>query len=105
MAKTTPYSSEVRCTLFSCLICVNKAVSIFVCVLQVDDNLQKSYIYKSFRVKGSIAPLKVSLVKPGTFLEFRLSMIESQKATPNQFKVPRVLKKPEAVEFMRNHCI
>lgn len=74
-------------------------------LLQVDDNLQKSYIYKSFRVKGSIAPLIVNQVKPGTFLQFRLSMIESEKATPNQFKVPRVLKKTQAVEFMQQRCI
>ena len=65
----------------------------------------KSYIYKSFRVKGSIAPVHVSLVASGTFSKFRLNMVESNKASPNQFKVPRVLRKSEAIEYMQNSTI
>ena len=73
--------------------------------MQLDENLQQSYIYKSFRDKASIAPVNVHLVSPGTFSQFRLNSIDDEKATPNQFKVPRVIRRPEAVQFMESRTI
>lgn len=67
----------------------------------MDEELKAlSYVYASFRRKGSIAPMKVYLVKPGTFADLRAFMIETTTGSPNQYKVPRVLKKPEAVKFI-----
>ncbi|KAL4230653.1 hypothetical protein ACF0H5_011029 [Mactra antiquata] len=69
--------------------------------VKIDEELKAlSYVYSSFRRKGSIAPMKVYIVKPGTFAELRSFMIQSTTGSPNQYKVPRVLKKPEAVKFV-----
>ncbi|KAF6021187.1 GHDC [Bugula neritina] len=72
---------------------------------ELDKQLQSSYIYKSFRDKGSIAQVKVHLVKPMTFSKFRRTLILSEKATPNQFKVPRVIRKSEAIDFMHQNLV
>lgn len=64
-----------------------------------------SYVYSSFRKKGSIGPMKIYLVKPGTFTDLRAFMIENTTGSPNQYKVPRVLKKKEAVQFMLNRAV
>ena len=45
------------------------------------------------------------LVQPGTFQELRDFMIHNTLASSNQYKVPRVLKKKEAVEFMLGKVI
>ncbi|WAQ99511.1 GHDC-like protein [Mya arenaria] len=67
----------------------------------IDEELKAmSYVYASFRRKGSIGPMQVYVVKPGTFSELRAFMIEKTTGSPNQYKVPRVLKKPEAVKFV-----
>lgn len=69
--------------------------------LQIDEELKTlSYPYASFRRKGSIGPMQVYIVKPGTFKDLRAFMIENTTGSPNQYKVPRVLKKAEAVKFV-----
>lgn len=69
--------------------------------LSIDEELKAlSYVYASYRRKGSIGPMKVYIVKPGTFRELRAFMIETTTGSPNQYKVPRVLKKREAVKFI-----
>lgn len=69
--------------------------------VKIDDQLRAlSYVYSSFRRKGSLGPVKVFIVKPGTFTELRAFMIDSTTGSPNQYKTPRVLKKPEAVKFI-----
>lgn len=65
----------------------------------------KSYPYSSFRQKGSIGEMQVHLVQPGTFQELRDFMIRNTSVSSNQYKVPRVLKKKEAVEFMLGKVI
>ncbi|XP_013403628.1 GH3 domain-containing protein [Lingula anatina] len=67
----------------------------------LDQNLQESsYPYKSFRQKRGIGPMVIYVVKPGSFQELRKFMLENTTATANQFKVPRVLKRKDAVSFM-----
>ena len=61
---------------------------------------EKSYVYKSFRQKGSIAPLHVHSVPMGTFSGLRQYLVETTNVSPNQYKVPRVLKNPVAVKYM-----
>ena len=69
--------------------------------LQIDEELRSlSYVYNSFRRKKSIDPMRVYIVKPGTFSALRAYMIDTTTGSPNQYKVPRVLKKAEAVELM-----
>lgn len=71
--------------------------------IAIDDELRAlSYVYSSFRRKGSIGPIKIYTVKPGTFTEFRAFMIANTTGSPNQYKVPRVLKTKEAVKFLYN---
>lgn len=62
----------------------------------------KSYPYASFRKKGSIGVLQVHVVQLGAFRNFRNYVISSSCASSNQFKVPRVIKKKEYVEFLWN---
>ncbi|KAH9489794.1 hypothetical protein Btru_036562 [Bulinus truncatus] len=67
----------------------------------LDSTLQEhSYPYSSFRQKGSIGPVQVHLVPTGTFFALRSFMLEQPSAASNQYKIPRVLRKPEAVKFM-----
>jgi len=57
-------------------------------------------VYQSFRLKGSIGEMNVVQVKPGTFEKLRQLILSTSLASNNQFKVPRVLKKKEHVEFL-----
>ncbi|XP_074651372.1 GH3 domain-containing protein-like isoform X2 [Tubulanus polymorphus] len=72
---------------------------------QIDDELQKiSYVYCSFRNKGSISAMRVHQVKQGTFLQLRTYMLKTTQASANQYKVPRVLKRSEPIQFLMN-CV
>ncbi|XP_064637550.1 uncharacterized protein LOC135493858 isoform X2 [Lineus longissimus] len=67
----------------------------------IDDNLQEiSFVYSSFRTKGSIGPMNIHIVKEGTFLELREFMIRTTSASSNQYKVPRVMRRIDAVKFL-----
>jgi len=57
-------------------------------------------VYQSFRLKGSTGEMNVVQVKPGTFEKLRQLILSTSLASNNQFKVPRVLKKKEHVEFL-----
>ncbi|XP_041364892.1 GH3 domain-containing protein-like [Gigantopelta aegis] len=65
----------------------------------------QSFVYGSFRQKGSIGPMKVHQVKPGTFEKLRYFMITTSTVSTNQFKVPRVLKRGDTIDFIMNHVI
>ena len=66
-----------------------------------DEILQENHpVYKSFRVKGSIGGLRVVQVKMGTFDLLKKWILENTEASSNQIKIPRVLKKKEAVRMM-----
>ncbi|KAK7097341.1 GH3 domain-containing protein-like [Littorina saxatilis] len=72
----------------------------------IDEALSaKSYPYSSFRKKASIGEMQVHLVQPGTFQQLREFMIKNSSASSNQYKVPRVLKKKEAVQFMLERVV
>ncbi|CAH1776590.1 unnamed protein product, partial [Owenia fusiformis] len=72
----------------------------------IDKMLCKDFfVYESFRKKGSIAPMDVHVVAHGTFLGLRNFMLETTQATSNQYKVPRVLRRTDAVEFMMKHVV
>jgi len=67
----------------------------------LDDILQDEHaVYKSFRVKGSIGQLQIVQVASGTFQKLKAHILETSMASSNQFKVARVLKKKELVQFM-----
>ncbi|XP_068161131.1 GH3 domain-containing protein isoform X2 [Antennarius striatus] len=61
---------------------------------------QESSVYKSFRIKGSIGPMRVQLVANGTFGELRKDMMAFSNTSPNTFKTPRVLRRKENVHFL-----
>lgn len=65
----------------------------------------RSYVYESFRNKGSIQPIRVHQVKVGTFEELRKFTIDNSQASANQYKVPRVLKTKEAVSVLLKNVV
>lgn len=80
---------------------VNRIYVLSFSIFQVDATLcNKSYVYSSFRKKGSIGEMQVHIMQPGCFRELREFVIQNTTGSPNQFKVPRVLKRKDVVEFM-----
>lgn len=61
---------------------------------------QDSAVYKSFRIKGSIGPMRVQLVAHGAFKELSKQMMASSNTSPNTFKMHRVLRKKEYADFL-----
>ncbi|XP_068439530.1 GH3 domain-containing protein [Clinocottus analis] len=61
---------------------------------------QDSAVYKSFRVKGSIGPMRVQLVADGAFTELRKHMMAFSNTSPNTFKMHRVLRRKEYADFL-----
>uniref|UniRef100_A0A8D0CGJ1 Inactive phospholipase C-like protein 2 n=1 Tax=Scleropages formosus TaxID=113540 RepID=A0A8D0CGJ1_SCLFO len=73
---------------------------------KLDHCLQEdSAIYKSFRFKGSIGPMRVHLVARGAFLELHGNMMASSHTSPNTFKMHRVLRRKEWVDFLLGKII
>ncbi|KAL8577394.1 hypothetical protein ACOMHN_060216 [Nucella lapillus] len=67
----------------------------------IDTHLcEKSFVYSSFRQKGSIDVMKVHLLRHGTFQDFRHYVISTTHASSNQFKVPRVVNNTSFVQFL-----
>uniref|UniRef100_A0A8B9HWU9 GH3 domain containing n=1 Tax=Astyanax mexicanus TaxID=7994 RepID=A0A8B9HWU9_ASTMX len=64
------------------------------CCLQAD-----SAVYRSFRIKGSIGPMRVQLVSQGAFEELKGHMV-SFSNTSNTFKMHRVIRKKEYADFL-----
>ncbi|XP_071945352.1 uncharacterized protein [Antedon mediterranea] len=60
----------------------------------------QAFAYKSYRDKGSIAPMDVRQVKRNGFAEFKKYILNNSTASVTQFKQPRKLKTPEMVAFL-----
>ncbi|KAK7096789.1 uncharacterized protein [Littorina saxatilis] len=72
----------------------------------IDDFLcQKSYVYSSFRKKGSIDVTQVHVLRHGAFHQLRSYVIKNTDASSNQFKVPRVLKHKPFVDFLHGQVL
>ncbi|XP_071950678.1 uncharacterized protein [Antedon mediterranea] len=63
----------------------------------------QAFAYKSYRDKGSIAPMDVRQVKPNGFAEFKKYILDNSTASVTQFKQPRKLKTTEMVAFLLQH--
>lgn len=61
---------------------------------------QDSAVYKSFRIKGSIGPMRVQLVAHGAFNELAKQMMAFSKTSANTFKMHRVLRRKECADFL-----
>ncbi|CAB1454091.1 unnamed protein product [Pleuronectes platessa] len=61
---------------------------------------QDSAVYRSFRIKGSIGPMRVQLVAEGAFKELRKQMMDFSNTSPNTFKMHRVLRRKEFADFL-----
>ena len=71
--------------------------------MQLDEALQaSSYAYQSFREKNGIGQLQLKPVPAGTFKRLKSELVAQRSVSPNQFKVPRVLRDPQVVEFLLN---
>lgn len=66
---------------------------------------QDSAVYKSFRIKGSIGPMRVQLVAEGAFGELRKDMMAFSNTSPNTFKMHRVLHRKEYADFLLGKTI
>lgn len=67
--------------------------------LQLDQCLQEDFpVYKSFRFKGSIGPLRLHLVRPGTFTRLR-------EALGSPLPMPRVLRKEQLLRLIQGSVI
>jgi len=62
-------------------------------------------VYTSFRVKGSIEKPKIIQVSSGTFGRLKKHILETSMASTNQFKVARVIKKRELVDFLLSNKV
>ncbi|KAI2658640.1 GH3 domain-containing protein [Labeo rohita] len=68
---------------------------------KLDHCLQEdSDIYRSFRMKGSIGPMRVQLVRDGTFQELKDRMMAFSTASSNTFKMQRVIRRREFADFL-----
>uniref|UniRef100_A0A8C1BIX2 GH3 domain containing n=1 Tax=Cyprinus carpio carpio TaxID=630221 RepID=A0A8C1BIX2_CYPCA len=68
---------------------------------KLDHCLQEdSDIYRSFRMKGSIGPMRVQLVREGTFQELKDRMMAFSSASSNNFKMQRVIRSREFADFL-----
>lgn len=68
---------------------------------QLDACLQKdSAVYGSFRIKGSIGPMRVQLVAEGAFAQLRRKMMAFSGTSANTFKMQRVLRRKEDADFL-----
>ncbi|KAI4897218.1 hypothetical protein NFI96_015297, partial [Prochilodus magdalenae] len=65
------------------------------CCLQAD-----SAVYRSFRIKGSIGPMRVQLVSQGAFEELKGHMTSSNISSSNTFKMQRVIRRKEYADFL-----
>ncbi|KAM3859356.1 GH3 domain-containing protein [Diretmus argenteus] len=61
---------------------------------------QDSAVYKSFRIKGSIGPMRVQLVADGAFKELSKQIMAFSNTSPNTFKMHRVLRRKEYADFL-----
>ncbi|CAG5905846.1 unnamed protein product [Menidia menidia] len=66
---------------------------------------QDSAVYKSFRIKGSIGPMRVQLLSEGSFKELRKQMMAYTSTSPNTFKMHRVLRRKEYADFLLGKTI
>lgn len=75
-------------------------------VFQLDICLQQdSAVYKSFRIKGSIGPMRVQMVAEGAFNELCKQMMAFSNTSTNTFKMHRVLRRKEYVDFLLGKTI
>lgn len=66
---------------------------------KLDQCLQEDFpVYKSFRFKGSIGPLRLHLVRPGTFTRLR-------EALGSPLPMPRVLRKVQLLQLIQGSVI
>ena len=72
----------------------------------IDDNLQQDhFVYRSFRVKSSIGPMRVVRVRSGTFAAHRQHAFDTTPVTMQQFKQSRVLRTEELVKFFLDRAM
>ena len=60
--------------------------------------------YQRGRAAGTIGPLRLYIVKKGTFENIMLRAIESG-ASPTQYKTPRCVKSPELLKILKDSVV
>uniref|UniRef100_UPI00398E7038 GH3 domain-containing protein isoform X2 n=1 Tax=Pristiophorus japonicus TaxID=55135 RepID=UPI00398E7038 len=73
---------------------------------KLDQCLQEdSVLYQSFRRKGSIGPVRVHIVAPGSFKELMNFIIANLGTSHSQFKMHRVIRNKEFLDFIQRKVI
>jgi auxin responsive GH3 family protein len=73
------------------------------CCLQMEEAL--SSVYRKGRVEdGSIGPLEIRVVRPGTFVDLADHAI-SRGASIGQYKVPRCVSSPEMIQLLDSRVV
>jgi len=73
---------------------------------EIDSTLQQQhFVYKSFRVKDAIGPMRVVLVAAGTFAAYRQHVFDTTQTIMQQYKQPRVLRTQEKVQFFLDRAM
>ena len=73
-------------------------------ILQIDDQLRlRSFSYDSLRQKGSLGPVQVCQMRPGTFQKLKLFQVNKGTAASNQYKVPRVIHRHDVIVYLLSH--
>lgn len=57
-------------------------------------------VYRSFRIKGSIGPMKVQLVDEGAFRQLKSHMISFSHTSADTFQMQRVIRRKEYADFL-----
>ncbi|KAG7325365.1 hypothetical protein KOW79_011681 [Hemibagrus wyckioides] len=57
-------------------------------------------VYRSFRIKGSIGPMRVQLVSEGAFWELKSHMISFYHTSRDTFQMQRVIRRKEYANFL-----
>ncbi|XP_056325721.1 GH3 domain-containing protein isoform X1 [Danio aesculapii] len=73
---------------------------------KLDQSLQEdSSIYKSYRIKGSIGPMRVQLVRNGSFEELKDHMVAFSSVSSSTFKMQRVIRRKEFADFLLQRAL
>merc|ERR1711871_303818 len=72
----------------------------------LDQRLQSTHpVFRSFRAKGAIGPPEVRLVTPGSFKDMRRLLVSQEGMSPNQLKMPRVLRSSRLASVLQDRVI
>jgi hypothetical protein len=81
-------------------------LDVSILLFQLDAALgERNELYAQKREKGEFDEVKIFLVKPQTFNGMKQIFNKTYNNTSDQYKTPRTLKLPAAIEHILNSCL